>query len=472
MDKKSEICILIPKPLDELPQNLHNWIYSFAGYLSILLDRILSDQTRISIEKELPKAGDDQMVIFLISPDFLAESDYIKAVQKISDQDNKRLAESAVMTHRIFKVCIMPVPTEQQPEFMREYTDYQICQTEINVEDVSFDTGIKSPVWSVLVDLAYDISGSVVDMMDVKMGKQKDHTGPAIFLAETTPDQKENRNALKRELIQFGYNVIPYRHLSGDAAEIEKTVTDLLKEASFAIHIVGNEYGDPLSGSEYSIVDQQLRLSSTGGQSETGEDFQRIIWLPPDHKPSDEKQQLFVEKLVRQEETIKIAEIVQTPLELLKSIVRKKITGKDKRSEETGKIILPEKPFVYLIHEEKYKKEIEPVISWFREQKTEMIWSGMAASAENLVSLHRHYLANCSGVLIHYSGENVPWISSKMKDLLKAPGFGRTEPIKAMAVMVQNGNEFESSISTVDVFPIKKGTSEVNFKNFLEKINQ
>jgi len=59
-----------------------------------------------------------------------------------------------------------------------------------------------------------------------------------------------------------------------------------------------------------------------------------------------------------------------------------------------------------------------------------------------------------------------------MKDLLKAPGFGRTEPIKAMAVMVQNGKEFESMISNVDVFPIKKGTSEINFDKFLEKINQ
>jgi hypothetical protein len=59
-----------------------------------------------------------------------------------------------------------------------------------------------------------------------------------------------------------------------------------------------------------------------------------------------------------------------------------------------------------------------------------------------------------------------------MKDLLKAPGFGRTEPIKAMAVMVQNGSEFESRISDVDVIPITKGTSEVSFDKFLEKINQ
>jgi len=96
----------------------------------------------------------------------------------------------------------------------------------------------------------------------------------------------------------------------------------------------------------------------------------------------------------------------------------------------------------------------------------------MVTSAENLVQLHRHYLANCSGVLIHYSGDNVPWISSKLKDLLKAPGFGRKHPIKAMAVMVQNGDKFAPPISGLDIISIPKGTKAVNFDNFLEKINQ
>lgn len=473
MDKKSEISVLIPKPLAELPENLQNWVSSFAAYLGILLDRIIPDHGLISVENELKKSGDDKMVIFLISPDFVADEGYMRVIQKLSDQENKRMTNASVIAQRIFKVCIMPIATGKQPDFMHEYTDYQICQTEIDADDLLFDTGIKSPVWSVLVDLAYDIAGSVLDSSDVESTTQKDHTGPTLFLAETTSDQLENRNALRRELIQFGFTVVPHKHLSGDAAEIEKTVNDLIKEASSAIHIVGNEYGDPLQGSEYSLLDLQLRLSSEAGDpTDLKEDFQRIIWFPPDQKPTDEKHEMFLEKLVRQEETMKVAEIVQTPLELLKSIVRKKISGKDKKSRSDPKVTLPEKPFVYLIHEEKFENEIEPVISWFREQNTEMIWSGMMASSENIVSLHRQYLSNCSGVLIHYSGDNIPWISSKMKDLLKAPGFGRTEPIKAMAVMVQNGNKFESMISNVDVYQIKKGTSEMNFDNFLEKINQ
>lgn len=451
---------------------MQNWMYSFAGYLGILLDRILPEKTRISIEKELPKS-DDQMVIFLVSPDFLAETDYMKTVQKFSARDTKRMIETNAIAHRIFKVCFMSVPTNQQPDFIQEYTDYQVCEAEIKMEDISFDTGIKSPVWSVLVDLAYDISGSVIEMRDIMTGTPKEQSGPTIFLAETTDDQRENRNALKRELIHFGYNVIPHRHLSGDAAEIEQKINDLLSNASFAIHIVGNKYGEPLAGMDVSLVDLQLKLSSSIEEpAETGEDFQRIIWFPPDLKSADEKQELFVEKLVRQEETLKIAEIVQTPLELLKTIVKKKISGKDKESMEAGSVSLPEKPFVYLIHEEKFKNELEPVLNWFKEKNIDVIWSGMAAEADNIVSLHRHYLSNCSGVLIHYSGNNVPWISSKMKDLLKAPGFGRTEPIKAMAVMVQNGSEFESRISEVDVIPITKGTSEVSFDKFLEKINQ
>lgn len=473
MEKKTEISILIPKPLDQLQENLQNWIYSFAGYLGILLDRILPDQTRISVEGELSRVEDDRVVILLLSPDFSSESEGMKTVQKISDQDNRRMADSGVRIQRVFKVCLSPVPSGLQPEFLRGYSDYLVGGEEMNLEEISFDTGIKSSIWSVLVDLAYDISHSVLDMQYVKMGKPKEDTGPTIFLAEATPHQKENRDALKRELIQFGYNVVPYQSLTGNAAEIEASVNELLKKASFAIHIVGNEYGDPLSDSEYSLVDLQLRISAAfGSPSESGTDFQRIIWFPPDLKPADEKQKQFVEKLVRQEEALKIAEIVQTPLELLKSIVRRRISRKDEESDRQAKVMLPEKPFVYLIHEKEYEDEVERVLSWFKDRKMSIISTGMTASTENIVSLHQQYLAHCSGVLIHYSGDNLPWISSKMKDLLKAPGFGRAEPIKAMAVMVQNGDEFNFAISNLDIIPLKKGATEVNFDNFLEKINQ
>ncbi len=473
MEKKNEISVLIPKPLDQLPENLQNWIYSFAGYLGILLDRILPDQIRISIEEMLSKVDDEKLVVVLLSPDFDTQSEIIKTIQKISDRDIKRMAESGMRIQRIFKVCLLPVASELQPEFMRNYTDYQVCETEVSMEEISFDTGVKSPIWPVMVDLAYDISSSVIDMVDLKMGKPKDTTGPTIFLAEVNPEQKENRDALKRELIQFGYNVVPYRQLAGDAKEIEKRINELLSQALFAIHIVGNEYGDPLSGLEYSLVDFQLQLSSAySGSPETKEELQRIIWFPPDLKPADDKQKQFVEKLVRQEETLKIAEIMQTPLELLKSIVRRKISKKVVESEKESKVALPDKPFIYLIHEMKYEKEVEPVLSWFRDRDIAMIWTGMAVSTENIVSLHHHYLANCTGVLIHYPGGNVPWINSKMKDLLKAPGFGRTGPIKAMAVMVQNGDQFESAISNLDIIPIPKGKTAVNFDKFLEKINQ
>lgn len=473
MEKKKEISILIPERLDQLPENLQHWIYNFAGYLGILLDRILPDQTRISIEKELLKIDDNKMVVLLLSPDFIAKNDLIKEIQKISDQDNKRMAASGIRIPRIFKVCILPLATEQQPEFLRDYIDYQVCPAGMKIEDISFATGMKSTIWSVLVDLAYDISGSVMNMMDIKLGKQKGHRGPTIYLAETNPGQKENRDALRRELIQFGYHVVPYKPLSGDVTKIEKSINDLLNEASFAIHIVGNEYGDPLPGSKYSLVELQLRLSSIAGDSSARKDsFQRIIWFPPDLNPSDVKQQLFIEKLIRQEETMKVAEIVQTPLELLKSIVRRRISKKDEAFEKMSEVPLPDPPFVYLLHEKKYEKEIEPVLSWFRKQNVNLISTGMVASVENIVRLHRYYLANCTGVLIHYSGDNAPWISSKLKDLLKAPGFGRIGPFKAMALMIQNGDKFKSPIANLQIIPIAEGVETVNFENFLDKINQ
>ncbi len=65
----------------------------------------------------------------------------------------------------------------------------------------------------------------------------------AIFLAEATTDLKEQREALRRDLQQHGYTVLPARGLPLVASEIETSLHEDLAQCRMSIHLVGKKYG-------------------------------------------------------------------------------------------------------------------------------------------------------------------------------------------------------------------------------------
>lgn len=476
MESNQEIHILIPNPLEEFPENLNLWLTNFSEYLAFLLGKIMPVTSRISFHHELPETRGNQVMVFLISPVFLSDEAYVKKLEKLSllirEKDKDELKRA-----RIFKVCILPAPSEEQPQFLQNYTGYNLFpldQVETESPDLkTFDRDIKNFMWSILVDLAYDISKSLAEYTAISFPVEIKAGLKTVFLAETTEDQEMNREVLKRELEQYGHQVIPGKHLPKEISEIEEVVSEQLSQSSLVIHLVGNQYGDLLEGKDYSLIDLQLRLSAKSGELPgKGEDQEKIIWLPPDLKPADEKQQLFIENLIRQEETEKVAEIVQTPLEALKSIVRKKLSGRESKSDVDSDITVPDEPFVYLIHEGAVSEDVEHIGSWFDQHQTQVISSGGAKAVKNVVSQHRMHLTKCEAVIIYYKGKNLPWINSKLKDLLKAPGLGRKDPFKAKAVVSHNKFDFDPGSYGIDTIALKDGILPDTFDKFLEKINQ
>jgi len=55
----------------------------------------------------------------------------------------------------------------------------------------------------------------------------------------------------------------------------------------------------------------------------------------------------------------------------------------------------------------------------------------------NLINIHKENLVHCDAALIIYGHTNRFWLSSKMKDLMKAPGFGREHPLTAKGLMIR-----------------------------------
>src|SRR5262249_54748126 len=121
-----------------------------------------------------------------------------------------------------------------------------------------------------------------------------------VYLAETSFDLKEKRDALKRELVERGYAVLPDRPLPLYGPDCTALVREQLARCRMSVHLVGRSYGVVPEGSTASLIELQHELAV---ERCTGEGFSRLVWLPSgvghlaSGEAEDERQQRFIAHL-------------------------------------------------------------------------------------------------------------------------------------------------------------------------------
>ena len=56
---------------------------------------------------------------------------------------------------------------------------------------------------------------------------------------------------------------------------------------------------------------------------------------------------------------------------------------------------------------------------------------------------HRATLSACDGVVVYFGDVRRSWVETRLRDLLKAPGFGRSAPFAAKAVYITPGGDLQ-----------------------------
>jgi hypothetical protein len=315
--------------------------------------------------------------------------------------------------------------------------------------DVDAETGLDrffNPVgninesrlyWAKILDAAFDIGSSLFEP------DLSNETKNTIYLAECSPDQYENHDAIRSELVHRGFKVLPPHYLKGENDEIVKSITNYLEQSSMSVHIVGNNYGENVQDSDSSLVELQCRLAAKHWRVSIGKkdekQFQRIVWLPPGLKPSDERQRRFVATL-RTEDKDAYSEVMQVPLEDLKTALREKISTINQTVSEPAN----HRQSVYIIYEKKDFKQIQQLLSYFESKNIKANYIDFSSNNENMVSLHFSYLASSDSVLICDFESNRQWINSKLKDLVKSPGYGRTKPFASKGIYTKDIGRYKS----------------------------
>ncbi len=452
----------------------NEWIDNFIKYLEFLLERLIGKKPEILTSSSDNKKIDFNKIAHFI---LIINKEYLSSQKAITEYNQIIKTQNAIS-----KIAIEPIAEKTNLNAFESFLSYNFYM--LLKKDEGEETSFKllnpqsdSQYWFKLIDLAYDIYQTLPSKLIQKKSVINQSKG-IVFLAETTPDQNEYRDLVKKELQLHGYRILPNKPLPGEYDKLVAEVKNYLTESTLSVHIIGSEYGETIKNSELSKNELQNKIASEYYQENAknikkGKFFFRLIWIPPNIEIKDQKQFQFVEQLKRDIKMIEGTEIIQTPLEELKNIIYDKITNQDTSAFQKDSTA-DKKIKIYCIHEKEQTEQINIIKNILKKLGYEAIPTVFSEDEVENLEIHKKNLLQSDAVLIYYEKVNFQWISTKLKDLLKIPGYGKRQPFLAKGIITNNKLSLDDEILYKD-FIILNYNGNINekvFKPFFDKINK
>jgi hypothetical protein len=339
---------------------------------------------------------------------------------------------------RIFKVLKTPVPIELHPPELQPLLGYEFFKVDpetgrVRELDEVFGPEATRDFWLRLDDLAHDIC-CLLEMLELPDNvASQGFSSESVYLAETTGDLKEQREAIRRDLQQHGYVVLPARSLPSVASDVKAAVQEDLARCSLSIHLIGKNYSSVPEGGVESLLEIQNELAIERGQKG---DFARLLWIPPNLQVEDERQRRVVDRVRMDPHILEGADLLETFLEDLRTVIHARL----KKTPEPATAQEPAAPSVpavvseagharlYLIYDQRDVNVASPWVDFLFEQNFEVICPVFEGDEAEIRDYHEENLRTCDGVLIFYGSGNECWLRRKLREIQKSPGYGRTKP--------------------------------------------
>lgn len=426
------------------------WVTNFQKFLQMLLQQVIGDEVNILMKNEedsitAANLNDVAILVPVLSTSFISSGKNIDLLEKFSRQSQKDKAP------RVFKVLKQPISREEQPSKLKDLLPYELYSIDPVTEEKSeyiefFNKEAEQDFWMKMVDLTYDIHESLLILKnkDPKKDIHSIFSRRTVYLAEIGQDLVVQRNIIKRELQRYGYRVLPDHALPSDFKELKNNIKKELSQSDLSIHLIGSSYGEIPAGSDRSILDIQNQLALEKSKQKD-ENFQRLVWIPTDLHQANERQMRFIDNIKRNTELLESTGIFQIPLEDFKNLLREELLmfgTKKKLNLLTNEELLNGQPSVYVLHDKIDEKDTKPLIARIKKAGYEVLTPGFDGELLDQRQVHINNLQRFDAAIIYQNKVNDQWVRMKFLDLLKAPGFGRTKPIKGRAVISEKDPEY------------------------------
>ncbi len=423
------------------------WIMSFHQALEIRLEQLLGADTRIWREdraRDQKSSGATRITAFsnaaimvsIVSPQYVKSEKCVQEVKEFYQAAEQSEGLWINNQARIFKAIKTHVPRESQPEELQGIPDYEFYRFDSasgRPQEFWPELGAEANrnFWAKLEDIAYDI----YQLMEAIKTRKTETTQrsvpprPTLYLAETTYDLTSPRDTIKRQLQQRGCLILPDRPLPLNADELQKQIRANLERCSLSIHLIGENYGLVPEGETRSLAEIQHQLAISRSHDEG---FSRLIWMPLGLQAKDERQQRFIESLKKDAATQSGADILQTSLGEFKIFLMDKLSEEPKNGKE--KIAADNIVRIYLQCDQRDLDATAPLEEYLFNQGFEIKLPAFEGDELEVFAAHKENLLQCDATIIYYGHAADSWLSTKLTDLQKIAGYGRSKPIKAKAV--------------------------------------
>jgi hypothetical protein len=347
---------------------------------------------------------------------------------------------------RIFKVLKTPIPVETGPPELQSVLGYEFFKIDpetgrIRELDEVFGPEAQRDFWLKLDDLAHDIC-YLLELFDQPEGTVS--AGPqrqGVFLAETTSDLREQRETLRRDLQQHGYVVFPMRPLSSVASEVKAAVSEDLAKCQLSIALVGKNHSFVPEGGTDSLLEIQNELTIERGRKG---DFSRLLWIPPGLQVEDERQVNLIERLRMDPRMTEGADLLETFLEDLRTVIHSKLkratvptppVAPGLKQSDTAPSENVGHRRLYVMYDQRDSEAAAGLVDHLFND-FEVLQPIFEGDEAEIREYHDENLRTCDGVLIFYGSTNECWVRRKIREVQKAPGYGRTKAAPVVGVVV------------------------------------
>ncbi len=433
----------------ELIEGRKGWVANFHRALEVRVAQLLGKHPQIWRDPKL--AGNDFFAetvierlqhvasfITVLSPRYVKSewtrrelSEFWKAAER---QGNVRFGDKG----RIFKVLKTPIPLDLHPTELKALLGYEFFKVDpetgrVHELDEVFGPEAQKDFWLKLDDLAHDICGLLEVLATPGVSSSEPANRVQIFLAETTSDLREQREAIRRDLLQHGHMVFPSRTLPLVASELKETLREDLSQCEVSIHLVGKNYGLVPEGGAESMVEIQNEMAVERAEQGT---LTRLVWIPAGLDVQDERQRKLIERF-RVDPRMKNADLLENSLEDLRTVYHealKRLLQSQRAEPEPSPVPAGEVRQVYVIYDQRDADAAAPWTEFLFKQGFEVIRPVFEGDEAEVREYHEENLRSCDGVFILYGKPGELWLRRKLREIQKTRGYGRTKEIAAVGI--------------------------------------
>lgn len=431
----------------ELVEGRKGWVANLHRALEVRVGQLLGKAPQIWRDPKL--SGNDlfaetlierlrrvAVLIAVVSPRYLKSEWTIRELNEFWSAAEAQGVLGARDKARVFKVLKTPVPFDKTPPPLRGLLGYEFFKVDpetgkVRELDEVFGPDAQRDFWIKLDDLAHDICALLETLEAGGTGAATPAQTPVaasagtVFLALTTSELRERREALARDLQQQGYTVLPDRILPLVADELEDLVRQDLARCRLSIHLIGRSYSIVPEGGVASLIEMQHELATARSQ-EGG--LARLLWMPAGLEVTDERQRAVIDRLRLDPRLGENADFLQTYFEDLRTAIQSRLTAERPSAAAPQEAPAGAVPRLYLVADQRDVEGLTPWADALFEERLEVILPVFEGDEGEIREYHEENLATCDGVLLFHGAGNELWLRRKLRELQKSPGYGRTKP--------------------------------------------